>query len=53
MNYELLKAAIENEAKAQGVAEYEIYYMSSEELSVSPRKALTQFARGNSFMPQP
>ena len=34
MNYELLKSAIENEAKAQGVAEYEIYYMSSEELSV-------------------
>ena len=34
MNYELLKSAIENEAKAQGIAEYEIYYMSSEELSV-------------------
>ncbi len=34
MNYELLKAAIENEAKLQGLTEYEIYYMSSEELSV-------------------
>ena len=34
MNYELLKSAIENEAKLQGVDEYEIYYMSNEELSV-------------------
>ncbi len=34
MNYELLKKAIEDEAQAQGVCEYEIYYMSNEELSV-------------------
>lgn len=34
MNYELLKEAIENEAKAQGLTEYEIYYMANEELSV-------------------
>lgn len=34
MNYELLKQAIENEAKLQGLTEYEIYYMSNEELSV-------------------
>ena len=34
MNYELLRTAIENEAMAQGVAEYEIYYMSSNELSI-------------------
>lgn len=34
MNYELLKQAIEDEAKLQGLTEYEIYYMSNEELSV-------------------
>ena len=34
MNYELLKKTIEDEAKLQGLTEYEIYYMSSEELSV-------------------
>ena len=34
MNYELLKKAIEDEAKLQGLTEYEIYYMSSDELSV-------------------
>ena len=34
MNYELLKGIIETEAKLQGLTEYEIYYMSSEELSV-------------------
>ena len=34
MNYELLKSVIENEAKLQGVTEYEIYYMSSSELSI-------------------
>ena len=34
MNYELLKKAIEDEAKLQGLTEYEIYYMSNEELSV-------------------
>ena len=34
MNYELLKSTIENEAKLQGVSEYEIYYMSSDELSL-------------------
>ena len=35
MNYELLKATIENEAKLQGIEEYEIYYMANEELEVS------------------
>ena len=34
MNYELLKKTIEDEAKLQGLTEYEIYYMSSDELSV-------------------
>lgn len=34
MNYELLKSVIENEAKLQGITEYEIYYMSSSELSI-------------------
>ena len=49
MNYELLKAAIENEAKAQGVAEYEIYYMSSEELSVDTlNREANSFSSGNS-----
>lgn len=49
MNYELLKTAIENEAKLQGVAEYEIYYMSSEELSVDTlNKTPNSFSSGNS-----
>ena len=49
MNYELLKAAIENEAKSQGVAEYEIYYMSSEELSVDTlNREPNSFSAGNS-----
>ena len=34
MNYDLLKKAIEDEAARQGLSEYEIYYMSNEELSV-------------------
>ena len=49
MNYELLKSAIENEAKAQGVAEYEIYYMSSDELSVDTlNREPNSFSSGNS-----
>ena len=49
MNYELLKSAIENEAKLQGVSEYEIYYMSSEELSVDTlNKQPNSFSSGNS-----
>ncbi len=49
MNYELLKSAIENEAKLQGVAEYEIYYMSSEELSIDTlNKQPNSFSSGNS-----
>lgn len=49
MNYELLKSAIENEALAQGVAEYEIYYMSSEELSVDTlNREPNSFSSGNS-----
>ena len=49
MNYELLKATIENEAKLQGVAEYEIYYMSNDELSVDTlNKAPNSFSSGNS-----
>ena len=49
MNYELLKAAIENEATAQGVAEYEIYYMSSDELSVDTlNRQPNSFSSGNS-----
>ena len=49
MNYELLKSAIENEAKLQGVSEYEIYYMSSEELSVDTlNKESNSFSSGNS-----
>lgn len=48
MNYELLKAAIENEARAQGVCEYEIYYMSSDELSVDTlNKQPNSFSSGN------
>ena len=34
MNYQLLKNTIEDEAKKQGLEEYEIYYMANEELSV-------------------
>ena len=34
MNYDLLKKTIEDEAARQGLSEYEIYYMSNEELSV-------------------
>ena len=49
MNYELLKAAIEDEARAQGLSEYEIYYMSSEELSVDTlNKEPNSFSSGNS-----
>ena len=49
MNYDLLRTAIENEAKAQGVAEYEIYYMSSEELSVDTlNREANSFSSGNS-----
>lgn len=49
MNFELLKSAIENEAKAQGVSEYEIYYMSSEELSLDTlNKQTNSFSSGNS-----
>ena len=49
MNYELLKATIENEAKLQGVKEYEIYYMSNDELSVDTlNKAPNSFSSGNS-----
>ena len=49
MNYELLKATIENEAKLQGVAEYEIYYMSNDDLSVDTlNKAPNSFSSGNS-----
>ncbi len=47
MNYELLKNAIETEAQAQGVSEYEIYYMSSEELSVDTlNKESNSFSSG-------
>ena len=49
MNYELLKSAIEKEAKAQGLTDYEIYYMSSDELSVDTlNKEPSSFASGNS-----
>lgn len=49
MNYELLKSAIENEAKLQGITEYEIYYMSSEELSVDTlNREPNSFSAGNS-----
>ncbi len=49
MNYNLLKIAIENEAKLQGVSEYEIYYMSEEELSVSTlNREPNAFSSGNS-----
>ena len=49
MNYELLKSTIENEAKLQGVSEYEIYYMSSDELSLDTlNKETNSFSSGNS-----
>ena len=49
MNYELLKKAIEDEAKLQGLSEYEIYYMSNEELSVDTlNREANSFASGNS-----
>ena len=49
MNYELLKSAIENEAKAQGLTDYEIYYMSSDELSVDTlNKEPNSFSSGTS-----
>lgn len=49
MNYELLKSAIENEAKLQGLNEYEIYYMANEELSVDTlNREPNSFSSGNS-----
>ena len=49
MNYELLKKAIEDEAKLQGLSEYEIYYMSNEELSVDTlNREANSFSSGNS-----
>ena len=49
MDYKLLKKAIEDEAKLQGLNEYEIYYMSSEELSVDTlNKEPNSFSAGNS-----
>lgn len=49
MNYELLKKAIEDEAKLQGLTEYEIYYMSNDELSVDTlNKEPNSFSSGNS-----
>ena len=49
MNYELIKKAIEDEAKLQGLTEYEIYYMANEELSVDTlNKELSSFSSGNS-----
>ena len=49
MNYELLKAAIENEAENQGISEYEIYYMSNEELSLDTlNRKPNSFSSGNS-----
>ena len=49
MNYELLKKAIEDEAKLQGVSEYEIYYMANEELSVDTlNRESNSFSAGNS-----
>ena len=47
MNYDLLKKAIEDEAARQGLSEYEIYYMSSEELSVDTlNKEQNSFSSG-------
>ena len=49
MNYELLKKAIEDEANLQGLSEYEIYYMSNEELSVDTlNREANSFSSGNS-----
>ena len=49
MDYKLLKQAIEDESKLQGLNEYEIYYMSSEELSVDTlNKEPNSFSAGNS-----
>lgn len=49
MNYELLKKAIEDEARLQGLTEYEIYYMAEEELSVDTlNKNPNSFSSGNS-----
>ena len=49
MNYELLKKAIEDEAKLQGLTEYEIYYMANEELEVATlNKEPNSFSSGNS-----
>ncbi len=49
MNYELLKKAIEDEAKLQGLTEYEIYYMANEELSVDTlNREANSFSSGNS-----
>lgn len=49
MNYELLKKAIEDEARLQGLDEYEIYYTSGEELSVSTlNKEQNSFSSGKS-----
>ena len=49
MNYELLKATIENEAKLAGITEYEIYYMSSAELSIDTlNKEPNSFSSGES-----
>jgi PmbA protein len=49
MNYELLKKAIEDEAKLQGLTEYEIYYMASEELEVGTlNKEPNSFSLGKS-----
>ena len=49
MNYELLKKAIEDEAKLQGLTEYEIYYMSNDELSVDTlNREPNSFSSGNS-----
>ncbi len=49
MNYQLLKKAIEDEAARLGLTEYEIYYMSNEELSVDTlNKVQNSFSSGNS-----
>ena len=47
MNYELLKKAIEDEAKLQGLTEYEIYYMNGTSLSAEALKdTLSGFSCG-------
>lgn len=49
MNYDLLRSAIEKEAVIQGICEYEIYYMSSNELSIDTlNKEPNSFSSGNS-----